>query len=728
MKKVFNKMMAGLLVCTAILAACTKNELTDGNKFMLFYPDVTDIGLSYNMNVKPTYHGEKPHDFKILNVTLDGVECETDAFQIEAETGMLQIRSTMMMSVGLYSISISCVSGAKVYEFKDVVKVNMMLPVPENITMDPEKIELFVTQVNDVSSSEVLPTAQVVTEGEHITIQSYSIANVRKDGEPLGDWPDFFSIDDASGKISIVRNAGFVPGKYVLDLKLLTTAVSMESEVGFFAEALTVDIVSPPVALSYEPYVKRVEEGVAFTSQPPYCVASEKDLRFSLKSVYPEGLPLTVDEATGVIVLSADNGLEVGDEVLVSVTVTNAYGTKDFDQVMKIDIVDFITPISKLLYDDCSVWYNTGCSIMPVEVDGDDVKFSFVELPEQLAVMKIDEVTGAISMSKGNGVPMGKYTIKVKVSNDKGEMTDDIILNIVENPYFFTKVMWGNNLGLAPAADYASQYRIRGDEPVTVSVDKSNSDVKDWNNVRFEIIDGSKVKTTDTKIKYASIDVTTGDITVTPSTLTSIDQKRAHVLIVQITSGAGTAGETVLKVPVFFDFNAPRVKSGVPEYTIEYTPFAIQCNPKTGGTFPAPSILDADGAELSDKSHIRMTYRRSANYWNIDGPANHVNGTPKDLGTFLNLLWNSGYYGTEGKSYDNVVPVYLYNKSLDKNIAYIKEDLTLYVAPEKWKLDDGYANGVFVAEVILGYEGKDPGSGASPYKMYPFFIWFDTEF
>jgi hypothetical protein len=180
-------------------------------------------------------------------------------------------------------------------------------------------------------------------------------------------------------------------------------------------------------------------------------------------------------------------------------------------------------------------------------------------------------------------------------------------------------------------------------------------------------------------------------------------------------------------VPVFFDFNAPRAKAGVPEYTVEYTPFVIQCNPKAGGTFPAPSIKDADGVELADKSHIRMTYRRSASYWNIGGPQTHVNGDPNTAGTFLNLLWNS-YYGTSGSLYNNVIPVYSYNKSLDKNIAYIKDDLTLYVAPEKWRLEDGYADGVFVAEVILGYEGKDPGSGVSPYKMYPFFIWFDTEF
>ena len=727
MKQVFNKMIASLLLCVAVLAACTKNELTDEGKFMLYYPDVTDIGLSYNMNVKPTYRGQTPGDFKIYNVTLGGKSCTTDAFSVDQTTGELQIRSTMSMQVGLYSISISCVSDGKVYEFPDVVKINMMRPAPEGITMDPSEIELYVTQVNNVDLTEELPTSRVVTEGEHITIKSYNIANVRKDGDALSNWQEFFAIDNAFGVVSIIRNPGFVPGDYVIDLKLLTSAVTMESEEGFFAEALKVSIVSPPVELAYEPAVKRVEEGTGFTSLPPHYIASSKDLNFSLKAVYPEGTPLTIEEHTGVITLSEENTLTAGDEVLVSVRLANAYGSKDFDQIMKIEIVEFIEPISKLSYDDVTVWFNTECSLSPVEVDGDDVKFAFVDLPEALSGMKINELTGAISMAKGNKVPVGEYAVTVKVSNDKGSMTDEFVLTVVENPYFFTKISWGNNLGLTPVSAYASQHRIKGSDEVVVSVDKENSDLKDWSNVRFEIVDGSKVKTSDTKIKYASIDEATGDITLDPSVLTSIDNMRAHVLVIDVIAGEGTVGETVCRVPVFFDFNAPRAKSGVPEYTIEYTPFVIQCNPKTGGTYPAPSIKDADGVELADKSHIRMTYRRSGSYWNIGGPKTHVNGAPKEVGTFLNLLWNS-YYGTSGSSYDNVIPVYSYNKSLDKNIAYIREDLTLYVAPEQWRLEDGYADGVFVAEVILGYEGKDPGSGASPYKMYPFFIWFDTEF
>ena len=396
MKQVFNKMITGLLLCAAVLAACTKNELTEEGNFMLFYPDVTDIGLSYNMNVKPTYRGQTPSDFKVYNVTLDGKACITDAFSVESSTGVLQIRSTTSMQVGLYSISISCVSDGKLYEFPDVVKVNMMRPVPEGITMEPAELELFVTQVNDVDSPEVLPTSRVVTQGEHITIKSYNIANVHKDGAVLVDWQEFFAIENTSGEVSIIKNPGFVPGDYVLDLKLLTSAVTMESEEGYFAGALKVSIVSPPVSLTYEPAVKRVEEGTGYISQPPHYIASSKGLNFSLKSVYPEGTPFTIEESTGVITLSEENTLTVGDEVLVSVRLANAYGTKDFDQILKIEIVEYIEPITKFSYDDVTLWYNTECSISPVEVDGDDVRFEFVDLPESLSEMTIDEFTGAI--------------------------------------------------------------------------------------------------------------------------------------------------------------------------------------------------------------------------------------------------------------------------------------------------------------------------------------------
>ena len=112
MKHIFDKIVSCMLisvVCvSAVLSAvsCDKAEFTDGDKFMLFYPDVTDIGPSYSMDIWPTYHGAKPEDFQIFKVTLDGKAYQTDAFQIDAVSGMFSIRSTASLPVGLYAISI----------------------------------------------------------------------------------------------------------------------------------------------------------------------------------------------------------------------------------------------------------------------------------------------------------------------------------------------------------------------------------------------------------------------------------------------------------------------------------------------------------------------------------------------------------------------------------------------------------------------------------------------
>ena len=758
MKKMFNNRFAGLLLAFAVaVVSCTKDNLTDGDKFMLFYPDITDIGPSTDMILEPTYHGDAPSDFKVYAVKLNGTAFQTDCFTIEAESGRLMIKNTKELAIGVYSISISCVSGGTFYEFPDIVNVNMMKPVPDGISVDPSEIVLLLTQVNNVNSIEELPTARVVTDGNHISIKSYRIANVTRDGVKMEDWSDFFSIDAATGVITIVKNGTFVAGKYLFDLRLVTAAVNAASEEGLFAGAFTVDIVSPPVSLSYDPEVKRVEEGTGYVSNPPRYVASSKNLMFELKAVYPENVPLTIDQATGALTLAAENDLVAGDEVQISIKVTNAYGTKDFDQVTRIDIVDFIQPISKLSYNDSTVWHGTAYEIKPIEVDGDDVKFSFVDLPEALAELSIDELTGKISTVKGNKIAKGEYTVIVRVTNDKGEMTENILLTVVDNPYFFTKVSWGNNLGLTPVGDYASQHRVTTlSENSTIPLDKTLSDITEegWKNISFEIAEGSLVRNTDTAPSYAAINATTGVITIEPNPIytRAISYKRVHVVIVKITVGEGTSGETVKRVPVFFDFNAPRQDASntkAPVYTVEYTPFAFQCNPKTGGVFPAPVIKDADGNPISDAdySKITMTFMRNPNYYNVEGPESHISGPSKTQDTFLYQMWQSYYMAATGKqssSLDNVIPLYnvtATDKTRPHLLGYIQDNLKLYIAPEKWKDADGvYADGVFEAQVIMGYPYVDNGvdavysvadknnKGLEPYRWQPFLVWFDTEF
>ena len=752
MKKVFNKMMAGLLVCTAILAACTKNELTDGDKFMLFYPDITDIGPSTNMTLQPTYHGAKPHEFKVYNVKLNGETFQTECFTVEADNGRLLITDTEGLPVGVYSISISCKSGSQSFEFPDIIKINMMRPVPEGIAVEPSEIVLMLTQVNNVNSDEVFPTARITTDGNHVSIRSYRIANVTRDGVKMEDWTGLFKIDEATGIVEIEKNRSFVAGKYVFDFRLVTSAANASSEEGIFADALTVDIVSPPVSLAYDPEIKRVEEGAAFVSAAPSYVASVKDLTFALKSVYPENVPLTIDAATGVLSLAGENGLQPGDQIQISIRVTNAYGTKDFDQITEIKIVDFINPITKLSYNDSTVWHGTGYTLKPVEVDGDDLRFSFDDLPVALSALTIDEMTGAISTVKGNNIENGEHTLTVKVSNDKGDMTTSIKLEVVDNPYFFTKVSWGNNLGLTPVCDYASQHRVVLTDNTDIEVDKTVSDITEagWESIRFEIVDGS-LDDKDTHPTYAAINSATGVITVKPSSIASgkIARKRAHVIVVSVACGVGTSGETVRKVPVFFDFNAPRVDASVPNapvYTVEFTPFVFQCNPKKGGVFVQPTFKDKDGNVIDDPvgSGITMTMHgpNTQNYWNLEGPATHLNGIPSVDGGFLHQMWTKySKSANASPNYANAYPVYTYleDKSIQKyasaRLGYMRDDLRMYVKEEKWVDEDGYyADGVFVSQVRMGYKGLDgvvkrADATTSPYNnLFPFFIWFDTEF
>ena len=726
MKSIINKFMSRLLpllaavVCMTV-GSCEKNELTDGDKFSLFYPGITDIGPSTNMNLNPTYHGEKPSDFKIYKVTLDGKDYQTECFLVDAESGQVQLRRTDDLPVGLYSLSVSCKSAGTYYEFPDAIQVNMMRPIPEGITVEPSSITLTLADVTDLNSLKELPTAQISTVGEHISIKNYYISSVKRGDAVVEDWSGIFEVNNA-GKVTILKNQNFAAGTYSLSFKLTTMVVGNDSQDGIFSDALTVDVVSPPISLEYQPAVAKVEVGAGYTSAAPIFAGSATGLQFSLKAVIPESAPVSVDSKTGVVTLAADHSLSPGETVLVSESAKNAYGEKDFAQVLKMEVVTFIAPITKFDYNDSTVWQNTKYSIQPVEVDGDEKTFSFVDLPEALAPLTIDEFTGVISAKKGNGIPVGDYVVKVKVENPKGSMTDEIKLKVIENPYFFTYVRWGNNLGLTPEENYASQHRVSVTDPYKFGV--TATDIKPGTEVKYEIKGGSKTT-------CATIDPVTGEITTDPSIFAgAVADMRAHFVFVVATTGEGTTGETIVKTPVFLDFNTVRG-----DYIIKYTPFVFQCNPKSGGVSAVPEITKADGSALTadELAKITMDFRRSFNYWNIDGPASHGNGAPNaNKDNFLSHMWAS-YYTAINVTYNSGSrdPISSFGRpaKIDNTIGYVRQsDLALYIAPEKWKDENGYADGIFTGQITFANTGADPQGAANPYRLFPLFVWFDTEF
>ena len=723
-RTITRKATAALVALTAIIVSVSscKAELTDTGAFALHYPGITDIGPSTNMDITPTWHGGTPESFEIFSVKREGEAVTAECFSIDPTTGVFSIRKSDNLPVGKYRIGIACKVGGERHEFAEAITVNMMPAIPEGIKVSPDKITILLSQVTNTGSDEELPTAQITTEGEHISIRNYLISGVRRDGKALANWDGFFSVDK-SGKFSILKNNKFNAGVYVIDFKLTTMVFGADSEEGLFSDALTVEVASAPISLVYNPSTAKVEAGESYTSPVPEFIGSVTGLEFSIKKVIPESDKFSIDKTSGVITLAKGHEYAIGDEIVLSVSAKNNYGERDFDQVLRIGIVEYIAPITLLAYNDTTVWEGTKVNLKPKQSDGDEVTYSFEELPDALKELTINELNGTISVPKKNRIAQGEYSFKVKAQNPKGSLSATVKWNTIENPYAFTFVRWGNNLGLNPIKDYADQFRVSTTGPTTIPV--IESDIKEGIEALYEIKGGSNTK-------CVSIDEKTGKLTTDPSVFEGkIANMRAHFVFVNIKTGVGTSGETVMKIPVFFDFNAPRTEGG---YSIQYNPFAVRCNPKTGTTSVPPTILKNNivvrGEELKN---ITMDFRRSFNYWNLNGPASHNNGAPNaDKTTFLSTVWST-YYSSINVAYNTSSrdPISSYGRPLHiaKTAGYLRqEDLALYIAPEKFMDDNGYANGIFTAQVVFGSDGKDPAGAKDPYRLFPLFVWFDTNF
>ena len=709
--RVFRMLLAA--GAAAALLSC-EPELTDSRTFDLSYPGITDIAPSTNINVSPTWIGATPSDFKISRVRHEGESIETDCFLVDAATGVFSIQGSDGLATGLYAVSISCKSDGKSYNFSDIITMNMLKPVPEGIRLEPSVISANLGDVVDESSKVELPTAKIVTDGDHISIKKYSISAARRGGVAVTDFSKLFSVSK-DGVVSILRNPDFVPGEYVLDFKLSTYVVNEFSEDGIFANALTVKVNSAPLALTYAPAAGKAEAGAAFSSPVPVLTGSSEELVYTIKAKTPADAPITIDASTGVISLPADHGLAIGTVCSVSVTATNNLGTADFDDVYSLEIVAFINPVTVLSYNDTTIVEGTKADIPVHQVDGDGVSFSFVELPSALqGQVSIDEISGKISLAKGNKAPAGTYTVKVKAENTKASVTASFSLTIEENVNLFTYVLWGNNLGLTPELNYANQFKIVDHTADSLKFPVKATDIRAGVTVSYQVNGGSKTN-------YVKIDPETGELTIYPTVFTAAAERRVHFCFVIVKTGAGTPAECQMKIPVFFNFHCAH--DGI---EVEFIPFAFQCNPAKGGVSAAPKVTGAEAATFT------MDYRRSFNYYNLNGPASHIDGQPSVADGFLHTIW-AVYYEAINKAINTGSrdPVSVYGRpgTETSRPCYFREsDHALLVNPEKWKDDAGYANGIFIGQVTFGTTGTDPQAAAAERRIFPLAVWFDTAF
>lgn len=748
MEKIFTWVMAflatmGLCMTTV---SCEPEGLVDTSEFTLYYPGISDIGPSTNFNITPTYHGAAPSEFFVEGVTLEGSEVSKDNFVVNSEDGTFSLVDTENLAVGLYKITISCKSGGKRYSFRDIITVNMMKAVPDGITVEPDFLSVNIKQITEPKEGEELPTAQISTDGTSVTIKKYLLSTVTRDDVIVDNADELFIVDETTGKVSIAENPAFLPGKYVLDFKLTTYLVNEQSEEGIFADALTIDITSEPYLLTYTPAEVYVDPGFSAESLAPVMAGTQEEVVYSIKSVMKNDAEevtdasFRIDAATGVISVDKDHKLAANDSYSITVNVKNKYGSKDFKDAFKVIVVESIAAITEFAYNDFSTFCNSGFSIEPSQNSGEHVTYSFVDLPEACSTLVLDSATGEITADKTNGIPEGKYTITVHAENNKSEKTASFVLEVVYNPNMFSFVHYGNNLDLAPAADYASQYRFSKSADLTAAtIAVADSDIPEGVPVNYEIdftnsiIDANAANAEKAKAAIA-IDAATGNLTFKAD---AFGKNRVMMLLVKVTTGDDPKSQVSVKVPVFIhteDALKPEGYTGDGIY-VHYTPFVFQVNPVNGGTSPAPEILG-----LTDAVNFRLEYRQDFVYANINGPESHKSGVRQDKGSFIRYMWDA-FYEKIGKkpNYGQKYPLSFYQGIKDGwlntyALGYVNTyepsknptgQYEIRMNPNVWKDDQGvFANGAMIGKIAYSVDGSEPDKQ----RIIPVAVWFDEKF
>ena len=725
------------------ITSCSETETTDKTDFILYYTSMTDIGPGMSSDIaQPSYKGATPSDFSIAGVTLDGQAYTGNLFEINPTSGTVHIESDETTQVGVYKISVSCVAGGSTFTYNDIISVNFLKRVPEGITVTPEALVADFADIIDANSTVELPTAQVTTEQNHISITGYSISSVRL-GETIVDNKKnpMFAVS-SDGTISIVRGSNAIePGLYTIDLKLNTAVSGSDSEEGLFANALTVNVTSKPLALTYA--TGKLEEATeesgntSFVSQVPTFKGSTDGIAYSIESVSPASDKFVIDAKTGVISVAEGHGLKSGEKYSVSVRVKNDYSTEGvvFNNVFILNVVEYIEPISNFAYEMTPVTEQVEFEI-PVKAGfkGAEPVFVLESISaEDKNIVSLDEKTGTISGKKGHKLTLGEHKFTVKASNDKNSETAELIINVTENPNKFTYIRYGNNLGLTPAENYANQFRLAEKEEFNNN-DDFNTPETDSKKTLTWSVSGIDVGGTSTWNKV-KIDSKTGKLTLNALP----NEQKCVVVLVKATAGSGKKAYSIT-VPVFFhNSNADKTNG-----KIEYTPFVLQVNPKKGGRSVTPTITNT-----IDMSKFVLDFRRDPIYYNINGE--YQDGTPLESGgtqkhtkgyykqsPFMKALWDQC-----GAGYGAKVPMSYFNGNnpkaslTDKTLGYVdnadgENKFSVVINANQFcqRAEDSqdvlaWANGVVIMSMTYSDNVTNVNKGT---ETGPIVIWLDTNF
>lgn len=743
---------------TLVYSSCSETELVDSTGFILQYYGVTDIGPSMTYTLEaPTYKGSTPYDFTITGVTLNEEAFENaDYFVIDAETGAIAIQNTESIPTGLYNISVGCYSNGKYYNFKDAVQVNMLLAVPDGVTVEPAEV-----LVNQDEEDWAEASAQVTTEQDkHVSITGYSI--VQDESKP---YLAYFNID-GKGKITInpeTKDKLVAGESYVLSLKLTTGAGEH-----MYADAVTFKVVSKPRTLVYKKKQDIYEKEKAGKSGVPTYEGGKDGLVFTIKSVTPETTAFSIDAATGEISLPEGHTLAPSTTPYVfTITASNTYGSTDFEEAYAVTISEYVTPIeeSSFHYAPITKLYQLGGSATQAKDDnfvGDAVVFTFAKDLNSEEINKaidddiiklIDDGKGqesTVSIADTHTLTEGEHLIYIRATNMKNEDTGGVAtalsVNVVKNPNDFTYVSWGTNIedelkegvmDYFPKKENKSEYRNQF-RFINKNLGTSGNTVKSISVQKSDIISPTITyklikKYPETSFPQLNIGEELQQGVINISGKEVFATFTGTILLIEVEAkGIDNAPPVKRNIPVFFStpqnqkhpfVDENNQNKGTDNEVLLFTPFVVKVNPRTGACSNTEYKLiqwknHSLQKELTTPNMV-VDYRASFTYYNFDDNATHGSGTLKEnaeSNLMLFQVWeNCGVKGASGMGTRVPMCYYKTDKTdypgagdLNTKAGYI--DATskqIVVNPEKWKgADNLYPNGAVIGDIRFDYDGN----------------------
>ncbi len=375
----------------------------------LRYASVTEVYEGKAMETaQPVVFSDSQPIFEIVEgAAEDGGVYVEGVFTIKDSTGVISLTNDNKLVAGLYKLNVKVSNkvGEKVF---------------------PEAVELRILP-STIEGLQYAPYVQTIVRG----------AEGQKTSKPLfkGSQPATFSLEGESdftisaetGEISLALDSDIEAGNYKLSVN-----VSNAAGVAEFKEVIMVKVESKAYNLVYSPqeYLDVQQLQAKQSAQPT--VAGTGPFTFALKDDFGS---FTIDENTGVISLPENHPLDINTYNL-TVVATNAHGSTEFANAASFQIVEIKAVLpSDLQYSKSVYVVNESFafqSVQPTVVGTTPITYALVDNKGAFA---IDQNTGVISLAEGNSLAIGEYTLSVKATNIKGEVTfTDVITVTIQVP------------------------------------------------------------------------------------------------------------------------------------------------------------------------------------------------------------------------------------------------------------------------------------------------------